>query len=164
MTDLSNDARPSVNENGGKQHHRPYRMQAVPPKAIMEVGKVRWVGFNELGYEDLNYKLIPLEEHLGRALTHIYAYLAGDKSNDHLSHAACRILFALEMDLDDKEYDEHVVRELKGEKRNGLSKHIDRMRRYQPSCVAEQLDADFANAITEAVMRLQQIEQEGKDD
>ena len=110
---LSNDAPPSVNENGGKQHHRPYRMQAVPPKAIMEVGKVRYIGFNELGYDDLNYKLIPLEEHIGRALTHLYAYLAGDVSNDHLSHAACRVLFALEMELDRLEQDAKLLKELR---------------------------------------------------
>ena len=103
---LSNDAPPSVNEQGGKQHHRPYRMQAIPPKAILEVGKVRYIGYNDLGYEDDNYKLISKEDHIGRALTHLFAYLAGDDSNDHLSHAACRILFALEMDIDSKELEE----------------------------------------------------------
>ena len=103
---LGNDAPPSVNENGGKQHHRPYRMQAIPPKAIMEVGKVRYKGFTELGYDDENYKLIGKKEHVGRALTHIFAYLAGDDSNDHLSHAACRLLFALEMDIEDKEIEQ----------------------------------------------------------
>ena len=100
---LSNDAPPSVNEQGGKQHHRPYRMQAIPPKAILEVGKVRYIGYNDLGYDDENYKLISREEHIGRALTHLFAYLSGDDSNDHLSHAACRILFALEMDIEAQE-------------------------------------------------------------
>ena len=103
---LSNDAPPSVNEQGGKQHKRPYRMQAIPPKAILEVGKVRYIGYNDLGYEDDNYKLISKEDHIGRALTHLFAFLAGDNSNDHLSHAACRILFALEMDIEGKELDE----------------------------------------------------------
>ena len=103
---LGNDAPPSVNEQGGKQHHRPYRMQAIPPKAILEVGKVRYIGYNDLGYEDDNYKLISKEDHIGRALTHLFAFLAGDNSNDHLSHAACRILFALEMDIEGKELDE----------------------------------------------------------
>ena len=103
---LSNDAPPSVNEHGGKQHHRPYRMQAIPPKAILEVGKVRYIGYNDLGYEDDNYKLISKEDHIGRALTHLFAYLAGDTSNDHLSHAACRVLFALEMDIEAKELEE----------------------------------------------------------
>lgn len=108
---LSNDAPPSVNEQGGKQHHRPYRMQAIPPKAILEVGKVRYIGYNDLGYEDDNYKLISKEEHIGRALTHLFAYLSGDDSNDHLSHAACRVLFALEMEVESKEL-ESLAKEL----------------------------------------------------
>jgi len=113
LNDLSNNAPPSVNEQGGKQHKRPYRMQAIPPKAIMEVGKVRFIGHEELGYEDDNYKKIPKEDHVGRALLHLFAWLAGDNSNDHLSHAACRVLFALEMDLDDEQYDLEVIKELK---------------------------------------------------
>ena len=108
---LSNDAPPSVNEQGGKQHHRPFRMQAIPPKAILEVGKVRYIGYNDLGYDDENYKLIAKEEHIGRALTHLFAYLAGDDSNDHLSHAACRILFALEIEIENKEL-ESLAKEL----------------------------------------------------
>lgn len=94
------DTRMTVNENGGKQHFRPYRMQAIPPKAIMAVGKVRYEGHDIHGYEDDNYKSIPLEDHLGRALSHIFSYLDGDTSNDHLSHAACRLLMALELELE----------------------------------------------------------------
>ena len=103
MNELSNNAPASVNEQGGKQHHRPYRMQALPPKAVLEVGKVRYIGFNELGYEDENYKLIPKEEHVNRCLVHLFAWLSGDKSNAHLSHACTRALFALEMELEEKE-------------------------------------------------------------
>lgn len=113
MTDLGNDGLIHTNDQGGRQHARPYRMQAIPPKAILEVGKVRYIGFNELGYEDENYKLIPKEEHVGRALTHIFAWLSGDKSNDHLSHSCTRLLFALEMELEDQEYDLKVIQDLK---------------------------------------------------
>ena len=101
MNELGNNVEIKANENGGKQHFRPFRCQAIPPKAAMEIGKVRWEGFNKHGYSDENYKLIEKEEHIGRALTHIFAYLAGDKSNDHLAHATCRMMMALEMDLEE---------------------------------------------------------------
>ena len=95
MTGLDNKQNMSVNENGGKQHERPYRSEALMPRALLAVSKVRYHGFKELHYEDENYKKISKEEHIGRALTHIFAWMAGDKTNDHLSHAATRILMAL---------------------------------------------------------------------
>jgi hypothetical protein len=42
-----------------------------------------------------NWRLIPVEDHLNHLLMHVYAFLAGDRSDDHLSHALCRATFAL---------------------------------------------------------------------
>lgn len=98
---LSDDLEIKTSESGGKQHDRPYRSQALFFRALLEISRLRHDAVVNKGYEDENYKLIPKKEHIGRALTHIFAYMAGDKSNDHLTHAACRVLMALELELDD---------------------------------------------------------------
>ena len=102
---LSDDLEIKTNESGGKQHDRPYRSEALFFRALMAISSLRHDAVVNKGYEDENYKLIPKREHIGRALTHIFAYMAGDKSNDHLCHAACRVLMALELELEEKDND-----------------------------------------------------------
>lgn len=87
------DAPVVVNESGGKQSASPYRMDLIDPKAILEISKVLSEGAEKYG-ED-NWKQISVKDHLNHLLVHIYAYLAGDKSDEHLSHSACRAIFAL---------------------------------------------------------------------
>lgn len=83
------------NAAGGRQSKLTARFDLIPAEPLFDVAVVLGEGAAKYGVD--NWKLIPTNDHLSHALAHIYAYLAGDTSDAHLSHAACRVLFACHM-------------------------------------------------------------------
>lgn len=95
---VGTDAPIVENAQGGKQSASPYRVDLLPPKATLAVSAVLAIGAKK--YAKNNWKLIPIDDHLNHALVHALAYLAGDTSDDHMGHFACRAMMALEMHLE----------------------------------------------------------------
>jgi hypothetical protein len=94
---VGKDAPIVVNEKGGKQSSSPYRMDLLPMRASLAVAKVLKYGADKYG--DENWRNIPVRDHLNHALVHVASHLVGDTQDDHLEHAACRLLMALETAL-----------------------------------------------------------------
>jgi hypothetical protein len=86
-----------TNELGGRQGAVAYRADLLPALAVLDVAATLKVGAEKYG--EGNWRNITVTEHLNHALIHLLALQTGDTQEPHLNHAACRILFALEMQL-----------------------------------------------------------------
>ena len=95
------DAPTVVTESGAKQSGSPYRADLLPAAATLAVAAVLRHGAEKYG-ED-NWRGLAVADHLNHALVLLFAYLAGDDQDDHLEHAACRALMALDTRLLEKE-------------------------------------------------------------
>lgn len=80
---------------GGFQRPSHLDGSTLPPKAIVAVMECMTRGAHTHGRD--KWKNIPVWSHLGRALAHIFQHNAGDRSEPHILHAACRLLFALDL-------------------------------------------------------------------
>ena len=85
-----------VNYNGGRQSKLGYRFDLIDTKAIFALANVLHTG--EVRYGKDNWRKIDTESHLNHALSHAYAFLAGDQQDDHLSHCFCRLMMAIGVD------------------------------------------------------------------
>lgn len=89
------------NEKGGKQSHIPVRFDLVDGKAMFAMAAVLHEGAEKYG--ENNWRLIDVDDHLNHLIMHAYAYLAGDRSDQHLSHIMCRAMFAQGVQFQQKE-------------------------------------------------------------
>lgn len=106
---VSQDEPIVVNEQGGGQSKSYYRFDLADPKAMFKMTEVLAYGAERYGEE--NWRLIPIQDHLNHLLIHTYAYLAGDTSDDHLSHIMCRALFAQGVAVQTQEDVDRIRRE-----------------------------------------------------
>lgn len=88
----SPEAASTKNEKGGKQSYIPVRFDLIDGKALFAMAAVLHEGAEKYGAD--NWRLIDVGDHLNHLIMHAYAYLAGDRSDDHLSHIMCRSMFA----------------------------------------------------------------------
>ena len=96
MSDISNIVGPDVetttNELGGSQSDIPVRFDLIDAKSMFALAGVLDHGAKKYG--ENNWRKIPIEDHLNHLIMHAYAYLAGDESDEHLSHILARATFA----------------------------------------------------------------------
>lgn len=76
------------------QSKSPYDMRALPPLAVLRVVKILTKGAKKYGL--LSWKRYDKFVHVARATAHLVLWAAGDRSEDNLGNAVCRLMFAIE--------------------------------------------------------------------
>lgn len=78
-----------------------YRFDLISYPALRVIAKVLHEGAQK--YDAFNWEMgMPINDILIHAINHIYAFLDGDRSEDHLGHAFCNMMFAVHGMQDDK--------------------------------------------------------------
>jgi hypothetical protein len=66
----------------------------VPWEAVRVVAQTMTDGLKD--HDENGWRKLSRKAHISRALRHLALHLTGDTSEEHLKHAACRCLMALE--------------------------------------------------------------------
>lgn len=111
MDDISRiagkDAPIVFNKNGAGQSHVPARFDLVDGKAMFAMAAVLHEGACKYGAN--NWRGITIEDHLNHLIMHAYAYLSGDRSDEHLSHIMCRAMFAQAVEITEQEKQAEII-------------------------------------------------------
>ena len=87
---VSPEAETVTNQNGGMQSKTEYAFHLCDPDAMLALAETLQIGASK--YARDNWRKIPSEEHFNHLVIHYYAWLKGDKSDNHLSHMFCRAM------------------------------------------------------------------------
>jgi hypothetical protein len=81
-------------ESGAVRSHLAERYDLVPAIGLREVALTMAMGAEKYGEGNWE-KGFPVNDILNHALVHVFKYLAGDQSENHLAHAAANLLMAI---------------------------------------------------------------------
>ena len=92
------------------------KMNLLPPKALIEVGKVLTFGAEKYGPENWKELEDLQNRYTAGALRHIFAHMDGEKLDpetglSHMAHALCCLLFKLEIELENGKSEKEESRE-----------------------------------------------------
>ena len=90
---IGTDAPIEPDENGYGRSHLPYRFDLIDAEAMFKMAGILDAGARKYGVD--NWRGMQTEDHINHALSHLYAFLSGDRQDDHLEHALCRVMFAV---------------------------------------------------------------------
>lgn len=100
VSHVSSPNAPTItNRSGGSQSLVEVRFDLVDGPAMFAMTHVLYEG--AVKYGENNWRKIDIPDHLNHLIMHAYAYLAGDKTDEHLSHIMCRAMFAQGISLQD---------------------------------------------------------------
>lgn len=94
---MGKNVKTDTNNLGGHQSKLKYRFDLLPCESLFAISKTIAEGSKKYG--EHNYLFIKTDDHINHALAHVFAYLAGDLQDEHLCHAATRLIMALETDI-----------------------------------------------------------------
>jgi hypothetical protein len=86
-----------VYETGAQRSNLDLRYDLLPPSGLARAAATMARGAERYG-EGNWQKGIPVRDCLNHALAHIFKYLEGDQSEDHLAHAACNLLMSCDLE------------------------------------------------------------------
>lgn len=92
---MASEGQTVTNEQGGKQAFTEADFSQVPPFALRLLAQC--CGFGSRKYGPGNWKKIPIESQIAHAMNHLNEFRLGDRSEPHLVNAAVRVMFALEL-------------------------------------------------------------------
>jgi Domain of unknown function (DUF5664) len=97
---VGKDTRSVDTGDGVMQGELPYLFTDLDARALFHMAQVMAEGNAKYGPADVQWRRIDLNDHINHALAHLFAFLAGDGTDDHLGHAACRVMGALQKHLE----------------------------------------------------------------